>query len=176
MRESRKSTEITDMRPWLQGTSKFAALLPLLLLTACSHDPADDLAVAKMSVEEAQATNYLPLNDDMPGTSVDARHYLVPGKFTIIEYYSPYDQSCINLAPQLIQLARVNNRVAIRTININRPEVQEVDWQSPVAIDAEIKALPYFVMYDPRKILRAKGRPAYEQVNQLVREIAGTVH
>ncbi len=150
-------------------------VLTLTLLSACSaSEPVDDLAVAKMPTSEMQATNYLPLNEDKPGTPVNVPRYLAPGRYNIVEYYSPYDANCANLQPLLVQLAQTRNDIAIRTVNVNRPEIQQVDWGSQVMLDLQIQKLPYFQIYDLRQGLRAQGRPAYEQVNQWVRSLQST--
>jgi hypothetical protein len=145
-----------------------------MLLSACSNDPrdeVDDLAVAKMPKDQVQSTNYLPLNEDKPGTAPRVQRYLVPGKFNIVMYYSPYDGPSMNYAPRLMQLPQVNQNIAVRTVNINRPEIQGVDGESPIVIDMQLHELPYFVIFDPRQNVRAKGRAAFEQVNQLIREL-----
>lgn len=139
-------------------------------LASCSQpkEPGYDLAVAKMDRQEMLSTSYLPLNDDKPGTPVDPVLYTVPGKFTIVEYFSPYDQECVNLEPLLMQLAQNRTDLAIRTINVNRPEVQSLDVESPIMQYMQIQKLPYFQIYDTRQTLRAQARPAYEQVMQWV--------
>ncbi len=150
---------------------RFSVLVSaFMLLAGCSpkHDEVDDLAVSKMPTDMMQATSYLPLNPDKPGTPVDVQRYLVPGKYTLVEFFSPYDGPSMSLEPQLMQLAQNNRNVSVRTVNINRPGVQGIDWQSPIVEAAQIQSLPYFVIYDPRQALRAKGRPAYEQVRQWV--------
>lgn len=144
------------------------------MLTACSNDPrdqVDDLAVAKMPIDQIQSTGFLPLNEDKPGTECHVERYLVPGKYNVVMYYSPYDAPSMSYAQRLMQLPQVNRNVAVRTMNINRPEIQAVDWESQIALDLELRSLPFFVIYGPRQELRAKGRPAFEQVNQFIREM-----
>jgi hypothetical protein len=149
----------------------FLFLFTLTLLSACSVRDADDLAVARLPISQMQATNFLPLNADKPGTSVDVQRYLVPGKYTIVGYFSPYDGPSMSLAPRLVQVSQVRSDIAVRTVNINRPGVQGIDWQSPIVQNAQIQTLPYFEIYDPARRLRAHGRPAYGQVIQWVREL-----
>ena len=144
-------------------------LCAMVLLTACAKDPASDLAVSKMTEEQRQAAPFLALNDDKPGTPVKVQPYTARGKYTIVEYYSPYSPESAYFQPRLLNLAQSSNQLAVRTININRPEVQQVDWQSPVLQDHEIRSLPYFVIFDPQQNLRAHGRPAYTQVMQWIR-------
>lgn len=147
-----------------------ALLIAGVCLASCSQpqEQGYDLAVAKMDRQEMLSTNYLALNADKPGTPVDPVLYTVPGKFTIVEYFSPYDQDCVNLAPLLLQLSQTRTDIAIRTINVNRPEVQAVDVDSPIMQYMQIQKLPYFQIYDTRQSLRAQARPAYEQVLQWV--------
>lgn len=140
-----------------------------ILLSGCSHQPGDDLAVAKIPASQLQATPYLALNDDKPGTPVDVQQYLVPGKYTIVYYYSPYSNPNENFQQSLAQLVQVRQELAVRTVNVNRPEVQSVDWDSPVVQGARLNSIPYFFIFDSKQNLRAHGRPAYEQILQWIR-------
>ncbi len=143
-----------------------------VLLTACSQgQPVDDLAVAKIPISEMQATGYLALNADKPGAFVTVQNYLVPGKYTLVHYFSPYDGVSAGLESQLIQLTQVRSDIAVRTVNINRPEVKSIDWQSPALENAGIQKLPYFQIFDPSQNLRAQARPAYEQVSQWIQSL-----
>jgi len=147
-------------------------LASLTILSACSHqEMMSELAVAKMPKSELQAMNFLPLNGDRPGTPVDVENYLVPGKYTIVAYLSPYDAKSVSLEPRLIQLCQVRNDIAVRTVNINRPEIQGIDWGSPIAQSMQIQTLPYFLIFEPSQRLRAKGRAAYEGVMQFLRDL-----
>jgi hypothetical protein len=152
----------------------FQVLLVLAIAGTClascsaSQPQGYGLAVEKMDRQEMLSTNYLPLNADKPGTPVDPVLYTVPGKFTLVEYFSPYDQDCVNLDPLLVQLAQTRTDLAIRTINVNRPDVQGIDVDSPIMQYMQIQKLPYFQIYDTTQALRAQARPAYEQVMQWV--------
>ncbi|MBY0552389.1 MAG: hypothetical protein K2W95_34230 [Candidatus Obscuribacterales bacterium] len=142
-------------------------LLMVLTLTGCSNDlQVEDLAVAKMPVSEMQATNYLPLNADKPGSFVTVQNYLVPGKYTLVQFFSPYDGVSPLIEQQLIQLSQSRQDLAIRTVNVNRPDVQGIDWQSPALQMARVSKLPFYMIFDPARNLRAQSRPAEEQVKQ----------
>jgi len=140
------------------------------LLAACSPKPqqVDDLAVAKLPIEQMHATNFLPLNADKPGTPVDVQRYLVPGKYTLVGYLSRHDGPSVRLEPRLVKLAQVRNDLAVRIVYVDRPGMQSIDWQSPVIQGMGLLTLPYFQIYDQSRNLRAKARPAYEQVTQWV--------
>ena len=141
-------------------------LFAILLASCAGHSGDGDLAVDKLPKSQIQATNYLPLNPDKPGMQVNVQRYLVPGKYNIVGYFSPYDGVSINLGQKLVQLTQVRSDIAVRTVNVNRLGVEGIDWQSPIMQEARIQKLPYFEIYDPAQNLRARGRPAYEQVKQ----------
>lgn len=170
MKEQRKITAV--MAPFRKSSWLFAPCLALVILTACGDKQlVDDLAVAKMPRSEMQATSYLPLNADKPGAFVTVQNYLVPGKYTVVEFFSPYDGVSAQLEPWLIQLTQAKREIAVRTVNVNRTGVQGIDWQSPVLDGQGITKLPYFQIYDPAQTLRAQNRPAYEQVSQWVQSL-----
>lgn len=167
---TKPNRKITGMNPSVQQAVCLSVLLSTLtLLAACSLQRADDLAVAKLSTSQLQATGYLPLNADKPGAPVNVQQYLVPGKYTIVEYFSPYSDSYAIFEPRLVRLPEFRHDVAVRTVNVNRPGVQGVDWDSPIIQSVRIRSLPYFEIYDTTQKLRAHGRPAYEQVLQWIR-------
>ncbi len=143
----------------------------LVVVSGCSTNAGDDLAVTKLSDSQIQATSFLPLNADKPGTPVDVKDFLVAGKYTVVVYFSPYDGAYGNLEPGLMQLAQVRQDIAVRTINVNRPGVQGIDLQGPIMINAQGQVLPYFQIYEPSRRLRAQARPAYEQVLQWLRDL-----
>lgn len=138
--------------------------LALTVLSGCQN--ANDSNAAKLT-----EVSYLDLNEGKPGTPVDLFPYLVPGKYTIVEFYSPYDEVSPSLNPKLVQLAQSRSDLAVRVININRPEVQQVDWQSPIMQNEQFNSMPYFRIYDPTRSLRAQGRPAREQIEQWVQAL-----
>src|SRR6185369_16605578 len=107
-----------------------AALAMATFLVGCSAAQKSDLAVAKLSESQRQATGFLPLNEDKPGTPVDVDRYTVRGKYTVVFFYSPYCAPCASLESRLIKLTQMRNDIAVRTININRPGVDGIDWQS----------------------------------------------
>lgn len=171
-RLTRAHRRVPAMHPTLRIALCLSVLLFMpTLLTACINRHADDLAVAKLSTDQVQATNFLPLNADKPGTPVDLRRYLVRGKYTIVAFFSPYDARSVLLEPRLVRLAQVRNDIAVRTLNVNRAGARGIDWQSPIVENTRIPTLPYLLIYDPGLSLRAKGPPAYEQVIQWVRQL-----
>jgi hypothetical protein len=161
-----------DMPPKMVPHHICAPLICVLLAACSGHNGEGDLAIDKLPKSQIQATNYLPLNPDKPGMQVNVQRYLVPGKYNIVGYFSPYDGISINMGQQLVQLSQMRNDIAVRTVNVNRLGVQGIDWQSPIMQEARIQKLPYFEIYDPAQNLRARGRPAYEQVKQWIQSMS----
>ncbi len=49
-------------------------------------------------------------------------------------------------------------------VDINRPGVKGIDWQSPVARQFSLESIPHFKVYGPDGKLQAEGDSAYEMV------------
>jgi len=104
------------------------------------------------------------------GQTLDLKRLATKGKTTLIDIYSPFCPPCVRLAPVMEQLARRRPDLAIKKVNINRPEVRGIDWQSPLANQYRIRQVPYFMIFSPQGKLVAQGREAVEQVGRWLRE------
>lgn len=99
-----------------------------------------------------------------PGERVDITKYIVKEKITIFDFYSPYCGPCRNIAPRLENLVNRRNDIVIRKININRPTVQGIDWNSPVANQYNISYVPYFRIYNEQGNLWLEEKSASDKV------------
>jgi len=166
-----------QIRRTIQSTCLLLAALAVVPMAAgCGPKKeviGQDLAVAKLPKDEVRQMKYLALNDDMPGTEVDYQEYLVPGKHTVIYFFSPYDEMTPRIGQALTQLPNLNDNVVVRTVNINRPEIQGIDWDGPIVYAEQISALPYVQIFDPHQKLRAHGRPAFELLQQWLQVVPG---
>lgn len=134
-----------------------------------------DLRVAQMSKDDARQIGYLALNEDKPGAEVDYQEYLVPGKYTVIYFFSPYDEITPRVGEALKRLPEVNRSVAVRTVNVNRPEVEGIDWDSAVVYREQISQLPYVQIFETNQKLRAHGRPAWTLLQEWLEEVPSSV-
>jgi len=79
-------------------------------------------------------------------TEVTLEDHLVPGKFTIFDYYADWCGPCLKLAKKLEGYAVSRDDLAIRKIDI-------VNWESPAAKQAtktyKLPGLPYVRVYGP---------------------------
>ena len=61
-------------------------------------------------------------NRGNPGQPLDVKKLLVRGKTTLIDFHSPFCPPCVQLAPKMAKLAAKRPDLAIKKVNINRPE------------------------------------------------------
>jgi thiol-disulfide isomerase/thioredoxin len=100
------------------------------------------------------------------GDKVDLKDFLVPGKTTVFDFYSEYCPPCRAIAPRLEQLHKTRDDIAVVRVDINRPGVKGIDWQSPVARQYDLESIPHFKIYGPDGKLVAEGQDARDLLNK----------
>jgi thiol-disulfide isomerase/thioredoxin len=95
------------------------------------------------------------------GEPVNLRDHLVPGKYTLFDYYADWCPPCRELEPRLEELARRHPNVAVRKIDI-------VDWSHPVAEQQGVHDLPYLRLYDPEGRLIREGEATFIDLDRLL--------
>ncbi len=86
---------------------------------------------------------------------------LVPGKYTIFDFYADWCPPCRALDPELRRLASRRPDVAIRKVDI-------VDWESAVVRQYGVTALPHMKIYDPKGVLLGEGDDAYRVLHEIL--------
>ncbi len=110
-------------------------------------------------------------NAGREGSAMALQTLPVPGKTTLVDFYSPFCPPCMHLAPFLKKLAQKRRDLEIIELNINRPEVQgRIDWQSPLAQQLGLHSIPYFLIFGPEGRVTAQGPEARQQVVEWLRE------
>jgi len=84
------------------------------------------------------------------GEEVDIKKYIVKGKVVVFDFYADWCGPCRHIGPKIEELVNQNNDVVLRKINI-------VNWNSPVARQYHIMAIPQILVYDKKG--RPVGRP-----------------
>jgi hypothetical protein len=69
----------------------------------------------------------------------------------------------------LMRLDSKRNDIIVHKVDINRPGIRGIDWESPVARQYNIHSVPYFMIYDPSGKLTHQGQEAYTEVMRLLK-------
>ena len=92
------------------------------------------------------------------GETVNLADYVVPGKTTVFDFTSKYCGPCQAYNEPLHDLHARRADVAVVKVDINRPDVNGIDWQSPVARQFNLHSIPHFKVYGPDGKLRAEDK------------------
>ena len=96
------------------------------------------------------------------GQQVDIKQHLVRGKITIIDFYANWCGPCRQITPLLEQLAKSDPGIVLRKIDI-------INWQSPVAKQFNLDAIPHVQIYNRKgKLVGAVTGVDPEQVQNYV--------
>ena len=68
------------------------------------------------------------------------------------------------VSPKLDELHRRRDDVAVVKVDINRPDVRKIDWQSPVAKQFALRSIPHFKIFDGEGKLISEGNEARDTV------------
>lgn len=98
------------------------------------------------------------------GQQIDLSKYIAAGKTTIVDFFSEYCGPCRQFAPTLEQLACDREDIQVIKVDINRPNVEGIDWQSPVAQQFKLESIPAVFIFGPDRQLQKQGEEAMQQV------------
>jgi thioredoxin 1 len=102
------------------------------------------------------------------GATIKLEDYLVPGKTVIFDFTSQYCPPCRAIAPSLHKLHEERADIVVVEVDINRPDVKGIDWQSPVARQFSLQSIPHFKVYGPDGKLQAEDTPEDSKARTLV--------
>ncbi len=100
------------------------------------------------------------------GEEVDLEDYLVTDKITIFDFYSVFCPPCRALKPYLETLHARDDDIAVVVVNINRKDIRGIDWNSPVALEFQLKSIPHLVIYNEDGEVIAEGGEAISKVDE----------
>ena len=96
-----------------------------------------------------------------PGEPINLQQYIVAGLFTVFDFGSKYCPPCRASDVQFRLLAKkYPGHYAFRRININRPGVVGIDWNSPLARQYGLRSIPHLTVFGPDRRLLADGDAA----------------
>jgi len=142
-------------------------LAALLNLSRSTRGPA--------TPDASQAADGVSLRTDAvtthsPGQAIDIERLVVSGQTTVFDFYSDGCPPCRRISPRLAELDRRRDDVVVRKIDINRPGINGIDWQSPVVAQYGIRSIPHFILYDPAGRRSHEGPDATREVLRLLEE------
>jgi len=140
-----------------------------LLVTAFVALPLLALAAASTSKSTADhgAKPAKPLHVSR-GQPIKLDDYLSPGKTVIFDFYSDFCGPCVAVAPTLEKLHAKRADIVVVKVDINRPGVKGIDWQSPVTKQFGLRSIPHFKVYGPDGKLLAEDGPNSSKARQMV--------
>jgi len=92
------------------------------------------------------------------GAEVALTDYLVPGKTVVFDFTSKFCPPCRAYDQPLHDLHVKRESIVIVKVDINRPDVRGIDWQSPVARQYELHSIPHFKVYNAAGKLIAEDK------------------
>lgn len=144
--------------------------------TPVEQTPVEVESTAAEGQGEEEATESAPTAEQdavievSHGEEVNVEDYVVPGKTTIVDFYSDFCPPCVELAPRLHDLAESRDDVRLVVVDINRPDVKGIDWDSPVAQQYELGSIPYLRVYGPDGTLQTEGDEALILVQDMMQQ------
>ncbi|MBA3850144.1 MAG: hypothetical protein C0502_09140 [Opitutus sp.] len=104
------------------------------------------------------------------GERIELADYLVPGKTVIFDFTSQYCPPCRMYDEPLKALHQKRADIAVVKVDVNRPGVKKIDWDSPVAKQYGMNSIPRFKIFGPDGKLLAEdigdNKPARRLVNE----------
>lgn len=108
------------------------------------------------------------INGNNPGETFTIGNYVKKGKMTIFDFYSEYCPPCRKMGPMLKELDEKRGDIVVFKIDINRPEVNGIDWQSPIARQYNLGSIPHFIIFNASGDKEAEGRDAFQKIMELL--------
>ena len=139
-----------------------SALAALVVFSPIAVSTAGAAATAGAAIKGAKPAHVAK------GQPVNLTDYLVPGKTVVFDFYSDYCPPCVQVAPLLDELHRSNPNVVVVKVDINRPGVKRIDFDSPVAKQYRLPAVPHFKVYGPDGKLKAEDGPNSARGREMV--------
>jgi thiol-disulfide isomerase/thioredoxin len=101
-------------------------------------------------------------NRGQEGKTFDLNSIVSQGQFTLVDFWSPYCGPCLKMAPYMEQLAARRSDLKVVKLNINRAGVQGIDWKSPLALQYNVKSVPFLIIFDKKGRKIAEGQQALQ--------------
>ncbi len=111
-----------------------------------------------------------PVREVSFGKEIDLEKLLVPGKTTIVDFFSIYCSPCVRVGVFIEALAEQRDDVVLIKVNVNRPGHKGIDWGSPAAKQFGLRSIPYLRLYSPEGKMLSDGEDAYNAVVKMMQQ------
>ena len=151
-------------------------ILAVALLAACSGsgnatDGQQQNSATQVTANDSGAEkSAVPIRVSQ-GQEIDLADYAVEGQSVVFDFMSDYCPPCKQIAPYMDRLHAESSAVTVVKVDINRPGVRGIDWQSPVAAQYRLSSIPHFKVMDDEGNLVAEGDQAWEMVVGWLQEL-----
>jgi len=102
------------------------------------------------------------------GQVVKLEDYAVKGKTTVFDFYSTYCGPCMAIAPAVEKLHATRDDIVVVKVDVNRPGVKGIDWDSPVVAQFKLESIPHFKVFGPDGKLQVEDTPEKGAARELV--------
>jgi len=142
-------------------------IFAVALLAACSGSgnatdrDAENTVVVASDADTPEAAHPIRISQ---GQEVQLADYAVEGQYVVFDFMSDYCPPCRQIAPWMDRLNNESDEVTVVKVDINRPGVRQIDWQSPVAAQFRLSSIPHFKVMDEKGNLVAEGDQAWNMV------------
>jgi thiol-disulfide isomerase/thioredoxin len=92
------------------------------------------------------------------GATINLADHLVPGKTVVFDFTSKFCGPCRAYDQPLHELHAKRDDIVVVKVDINRRDVQGIDWGSPVARQFDLHSIPHFKVYGPDGRLLAEDK------------------
>ena len=92
------------------------------------------------------------------GQTIVLTDFLVPGKTVVFDFTSKFCGPCQAFNEPLKLLHAKRADIVVVKVDINRANVQGIDWESPVAQQYGLHSIPHFKVYSPAGRLLAEDK------------------
>ena len=121
-------------------------------------------------ISSAPAAVHVKQAEPLPiaqGQTVVLTDFLVPGKTVVFDFTSKFCGPCQGYNEPLKLLHAKRADIVVVEVDINRPDIRGIDWESPVAQQYGLHSIPHFKVYSPagrllaedKIVIGADGRP-----------------
>jgi thioredoxin-related protein len=100
-------------------------------------------------------------NNSSPGQRFEITDNLDRERVTIVVFHSDRSSACLNFKKKLAELVSQDASFKVGYLDIDRDDAKDIDWNSPLSRQYNLRSVPYVVVYQGKTKLN-EGHKARE--------------